>query len=134
LDVVFLDANVLFSAAYRADAGVRRLWRVKRGNLITSAYAVEEAYRNLDEAAQRERLQALLRSVRVVPEARDRRLPNTVQLPEKDRPILLAAIAAGATHLITGDVTHFGPYLGRAVEGVLILRPAQYLARRSPDR
>lgn len=132
MDVVFLDANVLFSAAYRADAGVRRLWRVKQANLITSAYAAEEAHRNLEEAAQRQRLQGLLRTVRVVAEARDRTLPDAVQLPEKDRPILLAAIAAGATHLITGDVTHFGPHLGQTVEGVLILRPAQYLAGRSP--
>ena len=128
MDVVFLDANVLFSAAYRPGAGVRRLWRVKGATLITSAYAVEEARRNLDDPEQQARLQALLRSVRVVPEARDRTLPQGTQLVEKDRPILLAAIAASATHLITGDVTHFGPLLGQTVEGVLIVRPARYLS------
>jgi hypothetical protein len=56
-------------------------------------------------------------------------LPETVRLPEKDRPVLLAAVAGGATHLITGDVTHFGPLLGQKVEGVLIQRPAG-VARR----
>ena len=29
MDRLFLDANVLFSAAYRADAGVARLWKVE---------------------------------------------------------------------------------------------------------
>lgn len=28
MGVVFLDANLLFSAAYRDDAGLLRLWRI----------------------------------------------------------------------------------------------------------
>ncbi len=91
---------------------------------------MEEAHHNLGEATQRERLQRLLRTVPVVPEAPDRALPQAVQLPEKDRPILFAALAAAATHLTTGDLTHVGPYLAQTVEGVLIQRPAQYLAGR----
>ena len=104
------------------------MWRGKGETLIPPASPVEEARRNLDDPEQQARLQALLRSVRVVPEARDRTLPQGIQLVEKDRPILLAAIAASATHLITGDVTHFGPLLGQTVEGVLIVRPARYLS------
>ena len=127
MDVVFLDANVLFSAAYRPRAGLLRLWEVQHGELVTSAYAVEEARRNLTAAAQQRRLDGLLVAVRIVPEARDRRLPPGTRLPAKDQPILLAAAAAGASHLVTGDVTHFGPYLGRRLEGVLVLTPAQYL-------
>jgi uncharacterized membrane protein HdeD (DUF308 family) len=34
LDRVFLDANVLFSAAYRADAGLGRLWNLKDVALV----------------------------------------------------------------------------------------------------
>jgi hypothetical protein len=34
---------------------------------------------------------------------------------------------ARATHLITGDVEHFGPYLSKTVEGILVLTRAQYL-------
>jgi len=36
-------------------------------------------------------------------------------------------MAAGATHLITGDVRHFGRYFGQRVLGVLVMPPAQYL-------
>jgi hypothetical protein len=43
VDLVFLDSNVLFSAAYRRDAGLRGLWRLPRARLITSAYVAEEA-------------------------------------------------------------------------------------------
>jgi hypothetical protein len=53
-------------------------------------------------------------------------LPEGAGLPAKDRPILSAAIAAGATHLLTGDRRRFGPLHGRCVAGVLILRPADH--------
>jgi hypothetical protein len=36
-------------------------------------------------------------------------------------------VAAGATHLITGDMRHFGPYFGQRVLGVLVIPPARYL-------
>ena len=52
---------------------------------------------------------------------------STVVLPDKDQPILIAALDARATHLLTGDLQHFGPYYGHTVEGVLILPPGQYL-------
>lgn len=132
MEVVFLDANVLFSAAYRPDAGLLRLWDLEDVELITSVYALEEARTNLEEAQQQERLDALTRSVRLVPEATGRPLPRGVDLPEDDRPILLAAIEAGATHLLTGDVTHFGPFFGQALRGVLILPPSRFLRGRSP--
>jgi hypothetical protein len=49
-------------------------------------------------------------------------------LPPDDVPILAAAIACRATHLLTGDIRHFGPLHGRRVAGVLVLRPAEYFA------
>jgi hypothetical protein len=133
VDLVFLDANVLFSAAYRPDAGLRRLWRVPRARLITSAYAAEEARRNLSNPGQRRGLEGLLGSVEVVPNAAptDHPLFSTLQLPDKDRPVLLAAIGVGATHLLTGDFRHFGPYYGRRIEGVLVLPPGEYFASRT---
>jgi hypothetical protein len=123
----FLDANVLFSAAYRRDAGIRRLWGIATVRLLTSEYAAEEARRNLDSAEQRADLDALLAALEIVGTPADRRIPGAAKLPEKDRPILLAAMEAGATHLLSGDVEHFGPYYGRSVEGVLILPPADSL-------
>lgn len=131
MDRIFLDANVLFSAAYRPGSGLGRLWHLKSVELLTSAYAIEEARRNLDEESQRARLEALLGEVRVMGAAAAGRLPGHVDLPAKDRPILVSAIQAGASHLLTGDREHFGRYFGRRLGGVLILPPSDYLARRS---
>jgi len=55
---------------------------------------------------------------------------GAIELPEKDWPILGGAAAAGASHLITGDVRHFGPYSGERLLGVLVLTPADYLNGR----
>lgn len=130
MDRVFLDANVLFSAAYRREGGLSRLWDLVDVSLMTSHFAAEEARRNLDTAAQGERLERPLSALELVPEAPDRTLPEGSRLPRKDRPILQAAIAAGATHLLTGDVTHFGPYYGQDIAGVRIESPGDYLKRR----
>jgi uncharacterized protein len=125
---LFLDANVLFSAAYRDNAGVAQLWSLDNVVLATSTYAVEEAERNLSMRSQSKRLQQLLRAPHViqagtVPES----TRADLSLPEKDWPIIGGAIAAGATHLITGDMKHFGPYFGKQILGILVLRPRQYL-------
>lgn len=131
MDLIFLDANVLFSAAYRPNAGLRRLWRLPGVKMLTSAYAAEEARRNLSDAGQREDLEELLGSVETITTvASINHGPfSAIELPDKDRPILLAAIRAGATHLLTGDFRHFGPYYGKRIEGVLILAPGDYLSR-----
>ncbi len=129
MDRLFLDANVLFSAAYRADARLVQFWRLKDAILCSSHYALQEARINLAENAQRRRLVKLARRVRLFDAAR-RDLPGGLSLPEKDTPILLAAIEAQATHLITGDTRHFGPYFGKQIEGILILSPSEYLKTR----
>ena len=71
----------------------------------------------------------LLQSIRMVAFSGplDHPIFATIALPDKDRPILLAAITARATHLLTGDVQHFGPYFGQQIDGVMILPPAAYL-------
>jgi hypothetical protein len=128
-----LDTNVLFSGAYRPDAGLRRLWTLPRARLITSVYAAEEARRNLSSTGQRSDLEELLGSVEIVPTAAptDHPLFSALELPQKDWPILLAAISVGATHLLTGDFRHFGPYYGKRIEGVLVLPPGEYLSSRT---
>lgn len=122
----FLDANVLFSAAYREAAALQRLWKLPGVELFTSAYASEEARRNLPSADQRARLEDLLARTRIVPES-DAPLPSGFRLPDNDLRILKAAIAAGATHLVTGDVKDFGRYLGQRIAGVLIVTPADFI-------
>jgi predicted nucleic acid-binding protein len=139
MDIVFLDANVLFSAAHKHDANFMKLWRMKRIRLVSSPYAVAEAERNLRTTEQRDRLRELLKSVafapamvsKPLPRGVSKLLPRGVKLPEKDAPILLGAIAARATHLLTGDTNHFGHYYGKVVEGALILSPAAYFEMRS---
>ncbi len=127
MDRLFLDANVLFSAAYRPDARIALLWKFKDVELLTSAYAAEEARVNLTERDQQRRLAELLETVRIVTGISP--LPREVNLPEKDQPILQAALHVRATHLLTGDKQHFGKYFGRRFGGVLVRPPAEYFQR-----
>jgi predicted nucleic acid-binding protein len=127
---VFLDANVLFSCAWREDSGLARLWRLPEVTLITSRYALAEAERNLDTDGQRARLHALAAKLSMVDAPPQGALPAGVELVAKDAPILLAAMQARATHLLTGDRAHFGALYGKTVDGVKILPPARYLELR----
>ena len=126
VDRLFLDANVLFSAAFRPDAGIARLWRLREVELISSSYAVEEARLNLETEVQHRRLESLLAPLRILTSVTVGTLPPGVELPEKDQPILLAAMQARATHLLTGDRRHFGKYFNRRAGGILILPPEEY--------
>ena len=130
MDRLFLDANVLFSAAYRPGAGLLQLWKLDKAVLCSSRYALEEARINLDEEEQRARLTKLSEAVHWF-DAAQRKLPRGISLPEKDVPIMLAAIEARATHLLTGDVRHFGPHFGKKIEGVAIVLPGVYLKTRT---
>lgn len=131
MDRIFLDANVLFSAAYRSDSGLLALWRRADATVLTSEYAVDEARRNLAEDDQRRRLDELVRRCEIVPTPAAAVLPKGLTLPPDDGMIFLAALAARATHLLTGDRTHFGPYYGRTIAGVLVLPPSAYLRGRT---
>jgi predicted nucleic acid-binding protein len=125
---------VLFSAAYSPDSRLRELWRRKNITLLTSSYAAEEARRNL-KAPHKTELEKLLKKISVVPTVQMPPInplpPEAIALHDKDIPILLDAIASRATHLLTGDFTHFGPYYGKTLKGVRILPPAKYLGYRA---
>lgn len=126
----FLDANVLFSAAYKTNSSLTKLWQLPDVEFVTSAYAVEEATRNiiLAKPDRLSTLQDLLTQTRVISDpAQVPDLPETIDLKAKDRPILAAAIAAHCHYLITGDKTDFGSYYGQAVRGVLILPPGGFI-------
>jgi uncharacterized protein len=133
MDRLFLDANVLFSASYRRDSGLLRFWRLKNVMLCSSHYAIEEARINLAEETQRRRLARLAGSLQIY-DAPSLDLPRGLSLPEKDIPIFLAAMAARATHLVTGDFRHFGPYFSKTLQGILILPPREYFKRRTGHR
>ncbi|MBI3832477.1 MAG: DNA-binding protein [Planctomycetes bacterium] len=129
MDRLFLDANVLFSAAYMPKSALLELWGLN-ATLITSEYAALEAKVNLEEArpAQLKPLDKLLESLEVMDLPSGKiQMPAGINLAAKDHPILLAALEANASHLLTGDKAHFGPLFGIMVKGVLILRPGDYL-------
>lgn len=130
MDRLFLDANVLFSAAYLPNAGLQAIWSLKGVVLCSSRYALEEARANLTAEEQKVRLAKLATRLHFF-EASAAKLPASLALPEKDTPIFLAAMEAQATHLITGDMRHFGQYFGKRIAGVLVLPPGDYLRRIS---
>ena len=131
---VFLDANVLFSAAYRETGSVRAFFSLAEAGactLVSSAHAIEEARRNLG-AKHPERLadlESLLAQVERCPAPR----PATVDwaaaagLPPKDAPILAAAVDAGCNILATGDKSDFGALLGRRMRGTVVMLPVDAL-------
>src|SRR5260370_36256402 len=114
MDRLFLDANVLFSAAHRPDAGLLPFWKLKRVVLCSSRYALEEARISLAEESQKRRLTELAGSIEFFDRIAHKTLESIV-LPDKNLPILHAAMEANATHLITGDMRHFGPYFGKTI-------------------
>jgi len=115
------------------SSGLARLWQLDDVELLSSNYAVEEARRNLslDRPTALARLERLASALKIVKLAQITELPQNVRIDSKGRPILLAAIRGKADYLLTGDVRHFGHLYGRRIEGVMVLRPAQYFARRS---
>lgn len=129
MDRLFLDANVLFSAAYKSDSRLLSLWAVRNVSLCSSYYALQEARINLSREDQWKRLSELS-GARELFTAEQSALPPGILLPNKDAPILLAAIEARATHLLTGDARHFRPYFGKTIEGIVIIQPGEYLRRR----
>jgi predicted nucleic acid-binding protein len=126
LDRVFLDANVVFSAAYSPGSRLLELWQFDGVELVTSLFALEEARRNLSHDCL-DTLDETASKTVIVSGTRTGELPDGVQLVDKDIPILLAAIDARCKYLLTGDKRHFDALYGKTISGVLILTPAQYL-------
>ena len=129
---LFLDANVLFTAAHnpRGKAAlVIELGGSGHWALSSSRLAVEEARRNIERKfPQRlDRLRTLVRGVRLAEHRTAIDCPRG--LARKDRPIFQAALACRATHLLTGDLKDFGPFMNRpeATQGVRIQTVAEFL-------
>lgn len=132
---VFLDANVLFSAAYRTESSFRPLFRLAEAGaceLIASAFAVDEARRNIARKvpARVAEIESLIARIGICPEgsAENVQWASSAGLPAKDAPILAAAVQAGANVLATGDRRAFGPLYDRTLRGVQVLTPARALA------
>ena len=125
---VFLDANILFSAA-KTDGAVRRLLRLlmDAGHVCcVDDYVVSEARRNLSRKGPQAVavLDALLPLLE--PASASQPAPERVELdwlPEKDRPVLASAIRLRCDALLTGDRSDFGPGYGRSFSGVTVFSP-----------
>jgi predicted nucleic acid-binding protein len=113
---LFLDSNVLFTAAHNPEGKASLVIELAAGShweVVTSAYCLAEAQLNLERKvpAALGRLSEMLRAVRLVPDVAGERCE--LSLPEKDRPVFAAAQRCKATHFLTGDRQHFGPYMNK---------------------
>lgn len=125
---IFLDANILFSAA-KTDGAMRQLLvrlRAAGHECWADGYVLEEARRNLAAKApgnlgELEAIVAVIRVAEAHPAEAD--LAISARLPEKDRPVLAAAVRLGCEALVTGDRSHFGALYGRTLAGVAIHSP-----------
>jgi uncharacterized protein len=125
---VFLDANILFSAAKSAGAVRELLARAHAGGhtLCVDGYVVAEARRNIEAKGPEAllALEELLANLEGAPFQATRLPPDAAALLlEKDSPVLAAAIRLKCEALVTGDRTHFGALYGRTVVGVGIHSP-----------
>lgn len=116
---VFLDANVLFTAAHNPQGKAALLFELEAAgtwSLYSSHYAMEVAYRNLERKypALINRLLTLKEQLRLVNHRAD--LPTLAGLAQKDQLIFQGAIACRASHLLTGDKKDFGPFMNRQEE------------------
>lgn len=133
MEKVFLDANILFSAAYKSTR-IRQLWSLNNISLISSSYAVVEAERNLARLRSESLniLRELLAKVTITEVTPLPTLtPETIDLVEKDKPILAAAILTNSNYLLTGDVKHFSHLFKQTIKGVTILTVAQYFSLKN---
>ncbi len=92
-------------------------WLMEAGHECwADGYVVEEARRNLATKAPGSLavLETLLARVSMAAaQAHPVSLRETLAIPEKDRPVLAAAIRLACDVLVTGDRTHFGAFMAR---------------------
>lgn len=129
---LFLDSNILFSAAHRQPNRFLRLWSLPGVEVVTCSYCIGEVTRNLQQPAQMSAFRSLLSATVVVADCPEQLVPKTIMLPAKDLPVLASAIHCGADILLTGDRNHFSRFFGHREAGVLIESPQMFWDRFDP--
>ena len=131
---LFLDANIIFTAAYSAQGLSRGLFRLAAAgkcDLCTSAFAHEETIRNMQKKAPDKLtdLTTLMQQVDILPEPHPQWVirAERLLLAAKDAPVLAAALQGKVDIFVTGDRRDFGHLFGQVLEGVKILTPADAL-------
>ena len=121
---IFLDANILFSGS-NTQSALHQLLNLLGQNheLATSYYAIAEARRNitLKKNTWLNDFEELVSHFTLCPQGQ---LRKDIELVEKDRPILAAAITGECEYLVTGDRKDFGHLFGQTIEGVFVLPPS----------
>ncbi|MBI3293602.1 MAG: hypothetical protein HYZ71_02600 [Deltaproteobacteria bacterium] len=122
---IFLDANVIFTAAHNPSGKAAFLLRLKvpeRWKLVTCVLAMEEAERNLPIKFPKGvgELKKIVGRMGLVATVVEGECP--IELPPKDTPIFLSARQAGCSHLLTGDLKDFGRFMNQPKKsgGILI--------------
>jgi len=130
---VFLDANVLFTAAHNPKgkaAFIIEMGEAGQYSLFTSNAAFEEAKRNL--AIKYPDSLPLLNDFldRITSIIADLSAPFPAGLPPKDAIIFQAAVSCRATHFLTGDLRHFGSFMNRpdATNSIIIQTVSEFLS------
>jgi predicted nucleic acid-binding protein len=125
---LFLDANILFSAAHSPNGGARQLFELAAAGkceLVSSQHAVSEAQRNLrlKSSSSRKQVNEVLQSLELFPDVGSNLVSWAIGLglPDNDAPILAAAAAAESDLLVTGDRKHFGHLFGETVGRVKVV-------------
>ena len=117
----------------KSACAVRQLLRnlkLSRHTLVAGTHVQTEAKHNIaaeaDAQAVRD-LDTLLSQIEVSAVQFGQSSPTlqaaALWLPEKDRPVLLAALVLACDVLVTGDSTHFGAGYGKRFEGVTVCSP-----------
>jgi predicted nucleic acid-binding protein len=126
---VFLDANVLFSAANKAESAQGLLIEFAAADLIravTSPYALDEARRNLARKYPSAMTRFIEQSahVHLVAEPDADSLSWARQLVvEKDAPVLASAARAAVDWFVTGDRADFGHLFETEQRGMRVMTP-----------
>ena len=125
------SANVLFTAAHRPQGKAAFLFHYpQRWTLLSSEYALEKCRRNLavkfpDAVGPMRKLALQLDRAPQVSG-----VSPLAGLAGKDQPIFQAAVAGRCTHLLTGDLRDFGPFMNQPEQtrGLIIQTVADFLA------
>jgi hypothetical protein len=99
-------------------SGLSRPWSLNDVELISSAYAIEEARRNLavDRPEAVKRFTHLVEALWTTDAPQPLKVPKNLRLAPKEQPILLATIQGKADYLLTGDAKHFDHLYEKRIE------------------
>lgn len=130
---LFLDANVIFTAAISPDGVSASLFALQSSGscvLLASHFVVDEAMRNvrLKYPEHAGAFSDVVNHLLINPEPSKASVKRASSLlPAKDAPVLAAAVASRAHVLVTGDRRNFGALCRTSIEQVLILSPRDAL-------